>query len=60
MLQVSALGGIREIQGSVNAMKTIGHMQQIIDIKHVIFTFEYFSTKDVLNNLSDMCTHTSD
>ena len=29
--------------------------QQIIYIKNVIFTFEYFRTKNVLNNLSDIC-----
>ena len=36
----------------VNAMKTIGYSNLLIS-ENIIFTFEYFSIKDVLNNLGD-------
>ena len=57
--QVSAFIGWYQRDTRVCQCNENNWPQQIIDIKHVIFTFEYFSTKDVLNNLSDMCTHKS-
>ena len=43
----------------LNAMKTIGCSNLLI-LENIIFTFEYFSIKDALNNVGDYWpTHTN-
>ena len=49
---------IIHLQYFVIAMKTIGYSNLLI-LENIIFTFEYFSIKDALNNLGDYWpTHT--